>query len=191
MHDTVQVVLRDHAFQRSLRQSLWDRLLVTLTDVFVRLAKVMRGLPSGRTVALVFIALVVVFVLVRFLVAASARDAERDGRQSKKGVSTGMDPWRTADELVALARYEDAAHALYRGVIVSLARMERLRMDPSKTSGDYARELRRRSSSSLPPFVAFARRFDVLVYGHVPPDAAAVQQLRDLTTPFRARSRAA
>ena len=191
MHDTVQVVLRDRAFQRSLRRSLGDRILVAIGDVITRLARLMRGLPSGRTLALLFVAVVVLVVLVRFLVAASARDAARGGRISKRDVATGMDPWRTADELVALARYEEAAHALYRGVIASLARTERLRIDSSKTSGDYARELRRRSSSSLPPFVSFARRFDVLVYGHVPPDAAAVEQLRELTTPFRTRSRAA
>lgn len=191
MHDTVQVVLRDRAFQRSLRRSLGDRILVAIGDFVTRLARLMHGLPSGRTLALIFVAVVVLFVLVRFLVAASARDAERGGRVSKRGAASGSDPWRAADELVALARYEDAAHALYRGVIASVARMDRLRMDPSKTSGDYARELRRRSSSSLPPFVAFARRFDILVYGHVPPDAAALAQLRELTTPFRPRSRAA
>ena len=112
-------------------------------------------------------------------------------RASRRGVASGTDPWQAADELLALGRHEEAAHALYRGVILALAQAERLRIDPSKTSGDYARELRRRSSSSLSPFVAFARRFDVLVYGHVPPDAAAVEQLRNMTTPFRARSRAA
>ena len=140
----MQVVLRDRAFQRSLRRSLGDRILVAIGDAVTRLARLMRGLPSGRTLALIFAAVVVLFVLVRFLVAASARDVDKGGRISKGGVASGADPWRTADELVALARYEDAAHALYRGVIASLARMDRLRIDPSKTSGDYARELRRR-----------------------------------------------
>ncbi|CAN5290638.1 hypothetical protein BH09GEM1_BH09GEM1_02950 [soil metagenome] len=191
VHDTVQAVLRDPAFHRSLRRSLGDRILVWIAEAFTRLAKLMRGLPSGRTLALIFVGILVLFVVVRFIVAATARAEESGRRAARKGVSPGMDPWRTADELVALGRYEDAAHALYRGVILSLGQMERLRIDPSKTSGDYARELRRRSSASLRPFVAFTRRFDVLVYGHVPPDATAVGQLRELAIPFHARSRAA
>ncbi len=191
MHDTVQVVLKDPAFRRSLRKSVADRILVWLGDALMRLVKAMHGLPSGRTLALIFVGAIVLFVLIRFLVAASAR-GEVVGRRAKGRVATtGADPWRSADELLDLGRYEDAAHALYRGVILSLANVERLRLDPSKTSGDYARDLRRRSSSSFSPFVRFARRFDVLVYGHVPPDALAVEQLRELTAPFRARSRAA
>lgn len=191
VHDTVAVVLRDPAFQRSLRQSMGDRILVWLGDALLRMSKLMRGLPSGRTLALIFVALIVGVVLVRFLVSASAR-GEAVGRRARgRAASATTDPWRAADELLEGGRFEDAAHALYRGVILSIAQAERLRLDPSKTSGDYARELRRRSSSALSPFVAFARRFDVLVYGHVPPDADAVRQLRDLTAPFRLRSRAA
>ena len=191
VHDTVQAVLRDPVFHRSLRQSLADRVLVWLAEWLTRLSKVLRGLPSMRTLSLLFAGALVLFVVVRFLIAASARREEGGRRASRRGVASGTDPWQAADELLALGRHEEAAHALYRGVILALAHAERLRIDPSKTSGDYMRELRRRSSSSLSPFVAFARRFDVLVYGHVPPDAAAVEQLRDLTTPFRARSRAA
>ena len=75
---------------------------------------------------------------------------------------------------MAEGRYEEAAHTLYRGVIMSLGKAERLRVDPSKTSGDYARELRRRGAASLNPFRAFTRRFDVVVYGHGRADAASL-----------------
>ena len=178
-------------FHRSLRRSLADRILVWLAEWLGRLSKVLHGLPSMRTIVLMFVGAVVLFVLVRFLIAASARGEEGARRASRRGGPSGTDPWQAADEMLALGRHEEAAHALYRGVILSLANTERLRLDPSKTSGDYARELRRRSSSALSPFVAFARRFEVLVYGHVAPDAAAVAQLRELASPFRARSRAA
>lgn len=191
VHDTVQAVLRDPVFHRSMRRSVADRILVWLVDWFTRLSKVLRGLPSTRTLALMLVGALVLFVLVRFLIAASVRGDGGGRRTSNRGVSAASDPWQAVDELLALGRHEDAAHALYRAVILSLANTERMRLDPSKTSGDYARELRRRSSSAVFPFVAFARRFEVLVYGHVPPDAAAVAQLRELAIPFRARSRAA
>lgn len=162
-----------------------------LAEWLARLSKVMRGLPSMRTLVLLFVGALVLFVLVRFLIAASARGEEGARRSSKRGMSPGTDPWQAADELLAQGHHEEAAHALYRGVLLALASTERLRLDPSRTSGDYARELRRRSSSALSPFVHFTRRFEVLVYGHVAPDAAAVAQLRELAIPFRARSRAA
>lgn len=174
-----------------MRRSVADRILVWIADWLTRLSKVLHGLPSMRTFALLFTAALVLFVLVRFLVAASVQGEDGGRRMSRRGTPTGVDPWQTADGLLEAGRYEEAAHALYRGVIVSLASSDRLRLDPSKTSGDYARELRRRSSAALSPFVAFARRFEVLVYGRVPPDAAAVVQLRALAIPFRERSRAA
>ena len=59
------------------------------------------------------------------------------------------------------------------------------------TSGDYARELRRRSAASLVPFRAFTRRFDAVVYGHVGATAASVAELRELSRPFRTELRAA
>lgn len=191
MHDTVAVVVSDPAFRRSLRQSIGDRILVWLGDLLLRLSKAMRGLPSSRTLALIFIGAIATFVVIRFLIAASARGEPAGRRRRGSTAATDVDPWHSADELLELGRFEEAAHALYRGVILSLSHLERLRLDPSKTSGDYARELRRRSSPSFSPFVAFSRRFDVLVYGHVLPDADAVHQLRELANAFRPRSRAA
>jgi hypothetical protein len=76
-------------------------------------------------------------------------------------------------------------------VLLSLARGERMRLDPSKTSGDYARELRARGSSAYQPFRAFARRFDVGVYGHGRCDAVLIAELRALAAPFATRARAA
>jgi hypothetical protein len=73
-------------------------------------------------------------------------------------------------------------------VLESLARSEHLRLDPSKTSGDYARELRTRGSSSHAPFRAFGRRFDVAVYGHGGCDEAAIAELYRLAAPFRPRA---
>ena len=77
------------------------------------------------------------------------------------------------------------------GLAAGFQQAERFRLDPSKTSGDYARELRARGSSSYPPFRAFSRRFDVAVYGHGGCDAALIRDLRALAAPFAPRARAA
>ena len=87
--------------------------------------------------------------------------------------------------------YEEAAHALYRAVLVSIAQVERIRLDPAKTSGDYARELRSRGAASLSAYRAFVRRFDAAVYGHGRCDAESLEELTRLALPFAPRARAA
>ena len=166
-------------------------MLLWISDVFERLMELSRHMPSTRSLALAFVAVIGLFVVVRLFIAASARDERAERAGHRRGAVSADDPWLSADTLAAHGRYEEAAHALYRGVILSLGRLERLRLDPSKTSGDYARELRRRGAGALVPFRAFTHRFDVVVYGHGSADAAALADLRVLSAPFRARARAA
>ena len=192
VHDTVQAVLRDAAFQRSLRRSLADRALLWVTDILARLTRRFHHGPSLRAIGLGVAALLVLFVIARSWNAARARD-NRPGAGAKRrgGVATADDPWRAADALAGQGRFEDAAHALYRGVIQSIGQSERVRLDPAKTSGDYARDLRRRGAPSLVSFRAFIVRFDVIVYGHQPADATALDELLHLAQPFRTPARAA
>jgi hypothetical protein len=191
VHDTVQAVVRDPAFRRSLRRSFADRIMLWVAEWFDRLSKAFTHLPSARSVGLVFVALLALFVVVRFVIAARADDARGVRAVRRRSGTSTTDPWQVAEALLSQGRFEDAAHALYRGVIVTLGREERLRLHASKTSGDYARELRRRGSASYAPFRTFTRRFDVAVYGHGGCDAAALDELRALSEPFRPRARVA
>ena len=191
VHDTVQTVLRDPSFRRSLRRSLADRILLWLFHWLDRVARAVKHFPSGRSLGLAFVALVVLFVLTRLVIATRARAEMSNGARRARGAISLDDPWQAAEGFLADGRYEEAAHALYRGVVLSLGRDERLRLDPSRTSGDYARELRRRSSSALVPFRAFTRRFELAVYGHGGADATALGELLELSVPFRRRARAA
>ena len=192
MHDSVQAVLRDPAFRRALRNSLADRLLLQIGEWINKVGRLFRHLPSAKGFGLGVAALIVLYVVVRFVMAARADVAGRAGRAlPRPGQAGGDDPWHAADALAESGLYEDAAHALYRGVIVSIGRSERLRLDPSRTSGDYARELWRRNAPSLAPFRAFTRRFDVAVYGYGGCDADAYGELRALAVPFRERAKAA
>jgi hypothetical protein len=155
------------------------------------LSHYLHGAPSARTIALGVAGAIALVVIVRLVVAAQARDAERGAAARGARAGAGEDPWREADRLALEGRFEEAAHALYRGVITGVARAERLRLDPSKTSGDYARELRVRGSSSYVAFRAFVRRFDVAVYGHGGCTAASLDELRRLAAPFTPAARAA
>ncbi|MEO8335226.1 MAG: DUF4129 domain-containing protein [bacterium] len=191
MHDTVQAVVRDPAFRRSLRRSFADRIVLWLAEWLSKLGRALEHLPSTRSLGLAFAALLVLFVVVRFIIAARSGDGTGVRAVRRRSGTSSTDPWDSAETLLAQGRFEDAAHALYRGVIVTLGKEERLRLHPSKTSGDYARELRRRGSSSFAPFRSFTRRFDIAVYGHGGCDASSLDELRALSAPFRPQARAA
>ena len=191
MHDTVRAVVRDPAFYRSVRNSFADRLLIWLLDAIERFGKALKHLPSGRSIGLGIVVLLVIFLLARLIIATRQDSEARSGTLPRRGGSTSSDLWLSAEALAESGRHEEAAHAYYRAVISAMGRDERLKLDPSKTSGDYARELGRRNSPALAPFRAFTRRFDAVVYGYEGANAEAVAELQALSAPFRKRALAA
>src|SRR6476646_413543 len=124
-------------FRRSLPSSLAERLMAWLGEWFERIFQFVGGRTSSRVIALAFVVTLVLLVVARLVLAAQARDVE--SFTSRRGRRNGAldDPWRGAERLMAEGRFEEAAHALYRGVLASIAQREQLRLDPSKTSGDY------------------------------------------------------
>ena len=191
VHDTVAAIARGLEYRRSLRQSVLDRVLLWLGEAIAKIISFIRHLPSSRTIGLTVLGIIVALIVVRLVMAAVARDETRARRIRGAGPRSADDPFVQAERFAAEGRYEDAAHALYHGVLLALARSDRLRLDPSKTSGDYARELRARASASYQPFRAFSRRFDVAVFGHGRCDAELIADLRRLATPFTGHVRAA
>lgn len=191
VHDSVAMVLRASEFRRSLQSSIGERLMLWLAEWIDRAVRFLRGTSSARTIALTVAALLVIVILARLVAGARLRGRSAGQGNRSFGAGRGEDPWRAADRLAREGRYEAAAHALYHAVLTSVASSERLRLDPSKTSGDYARELRTRGSRAHAAFRTFARRFDVGVFGHGECDAAFVDELRRLAEPFAPRARAA
>ena len=191
VHDTVAAIARGLEYRRSLRQSFLDRMFLWVGEAIAKVIAFIRQLPSSRTIGLTILGIIVALIVLRIVVAALARDDTRARRSRRDGARAGEDPFAVADRFAAEGRYEDAAHALYHGVLLALARSERVRLDPSKTSGDYARELRKRGSASYQPFRTFSRRFDVAVFGHGGCDAQLIDDLRRLSAPFAGRARAA
>jgi hypothetical protein len=185
VHDSVQAVVDSREFRRSIQSTLGERLLLWLGEGIAKLMSLLRGLPGGRSIALGIAALLVLLVVARLVIAAQARDPDAPSRMGRRDRARREDPWRAAERLAAAGDLAGAAHAMYRGALASIAASDRIRLDPSKTSGDYARELRRRGSAAYLPFRAFSRRFDVAVYGHGRCDMALLDDLRRLAQPLR------
>ena len=186
VRDTLAAVFRDPAFERTLRQTLWRRLMDWIARVFDRLGDAIGGSPVALWAARVLLAAALLLVAGRLAYLAWAWWGSRErgaspAARARRGVG---DPWQLAHAEAAAGRYTEAAHLLYQALLQMLASRERLRLHPSKTVGDYARELRARSSSAFPAFRAFARDYEIVVYDLQACDQPRWERLRALAHPL-------
>ena len=126
VHDTVAAIARGIEYRRSLRQSLLDRAFLWLARGIERLIDFIRHLPSSRTIGLTILGLIVAAIIARLVISALARDESNTRLRRSRGVGASEDPFVAAERLAAEGRFEDAAHALYHGVLLALARSDRL-----------------------------------------------------------------
>lgn len=190
VHDTVAAIVRGRAYHRSVRSSILDRVFEWLRRLFDAIFARVPALPHAREWTIGLTLLVVALVAARLIYAAQLR---QDGTLSapRRTRITGADPWAEAERAAAEGRYTDAAHALYRTVLATLARGGRLRLHRSKTAGDYARELRLAGSSAYAAFRDFGRRYDRIIYGDGVCDAAGYAALLGAARPLLDRGQAA
>ena len=183
--DTVAAVFRQPAYDRSLRETLWSRVLAWLAGWFGRLSDAASGSRVLYWASIALLASLVVLVVARVAyVAYARREWSEGGARRRAAGARGGDPWVLARELSQAGRFTEAAHALYAALLARLAQSERLRLHPSKTAGDYARELRARSSPAFPRFRDFARAYDVVVYGLGWCDRERYERLYALAAPL-------
>jgi hypothetical protein len=187
----VDSVFQNPAFNR---YSLWQKLIGWLNDALARALAWLGGYtarlhesPLAFWTVLTILAAIFVGVLGRALYLWRLR-----GRVGARGLgwehgaarSFGRDPWRAAEELAAGGNFTDAAHALYAALLEAAARQEQVRLHPSKTVGDYVRELRGRSSTLFARFREFARSYETVIYGIGQCDETRYRRLYALAVPI-------
>lgn len=178
IHDTVAAIVRQESYHRSLRESLLQRFFRWLGDLFDWLFQSLKGTPYGRGVAIGAAAVLALLIIGRLVYATRLRSEREAHLRSERGRSgSTSDPWSEAEQLAAEGRFTEAAHALYRATLARLARRAHLRVHASKTTGDYVRELRARSSPAYDGFRQFGRRYDRIIYGHGSCDAESYAAL--------------
>ena len=187
IRDSVAAIFQRPEYSRSLRESILDRFLGWIVHWIGVLFQAVFGSRSAYWTA---VTVIVVLLAAAFGRAAYlgylGRDqrAESRGLWSRAGAGGGRDPWLLAQELAARGNHTDAAHALYRALLEALARHDRVRLHPSKTVGDYVRDLRQRSSSLFTSFRDFARSYETVVYGVGFCDPERYERLLALATPI-------
>jgi uncharacterized protein DUF4129 len=185
IRDTVERVFRGPSFDRTARGTLGGLLWRYIEKVITSIFDAINESPALRTTLLwTGFGLIGLFIL-RFLYVAAQRGGlvARGGSMDTRGAAAG-NPWQAAQRAAAQGNYTEAAHYLYAALLVGVARKERLRLHPSKTAGDYVRELRRRSSPAFPPFRSFVRSFEFIIYGRGECDRAQFEALRAIAAPL-------
>jgi hypothetical protein len=178
VHDTVAAIVRQAAYDRSLRQSLADLFFRWMGETIERLLRAIE-IPDARRLAIGLAVLLAVLVVARILYMEQLRSDDTWRSRRRAGARRGaiVDPLADAERFAADGRFTDAAHALYRALLVRLSSRERLSLHPSKTSGEYARELRAAGSPAYAPFRRFGRRYDRVLFGRGSCDATAYAAL--------------
>ncbi|MGQ0538915.1 MAG: DUF4129 domain-containing protein [Gemmatimonadaceae bacterium] len=168
IHDTVAAIVQQDVYQRRFTRSLAQRFWAWLGDQLNALFQFVAATSTARIVTLALCVILVAAVALRMLYAARAA-RERPGRARTSGAIGSSRHPATLDEARRLARagrFADAAHVLYAAVLDALATRRLVMLHPSKTSGDFARELRARGHPAYPPFRTFTARFDRVFYGY-------------------------
>ncbi len=171
VRQAVEAVFRSPAYNRT---TLLGRFGAWLWEMFLRFLDWLRPpidrmhgsvvLYWGVIIAVGALAAASIARMIYLSARRRVRTAAGAGWEQVSGVPRG-DAWAAAQLLAAQGNYTAAAHALYAALLDAGARQQLLRLHPSKTVGDYVREIRRRSSPLLAGFRDFARAYEFVIYG--------------------------
>lgn len=181
IRDTLSRIVLERGYRRSVTSTLlsrgWEWVTRTLGDLFNQAA----GSRGTFLVSLTVLAVLIIATIARAVIVAQAR------RQAARRLVVEV----SADAQLAQARglaaqgaHVEAAHLLYAAVITQLVEQKRVRRHPSKTVGDYWRELRAASDGSASPYLSFSRTYEIVVYGDGLCDATRYARLEQLAAPM-------
>jgi hypothetical protein len=96
--------------------------------------------------------------------------------------------WRRAEEHAGAGRYPEGLRCLYLAVLSSLHRKNLLRYEPTRTNGEYVRQVRLAPQAPPDlhaPFEALTEKFEAHWYGSVPCAAGEYSACRRLAEEVR------
>ena len=190
IRDTMAAVFRQAAF--ASRQPSW--LARKFNQLFEWIADLLRRFSDSR-VSSPFVFWTVVTIVLLIAVAVTARLTWVSYRRRTMGIAARPelhggahvsqgDPWIAAQQHAARGDFTAAAHSLYLALLNAIARRGLVRLHPSKTVGDYVRELRQRSATVFTRFRDFARAYETVVDGTGVCDQERYETLQRLALPI-------
>jgi hypothetical protein len=188
VRDAIAAVFADDAYRRSLRDSLWSRLQHRLGEIIERILAGVGESPPLKWALVGAAVLIVAAFAARLVYVASVR-ADGRPRARRRVADRSPDPLVLARAAAASGRFMEAAHLLYLAILDELRRTERLALDPSKTLGEYRRDLGARSSGAYHAFRKFAGTYETIVWGRRSCDEPSYERLAALAEPLITRTR--
>ena len=183
-------VFRQAAFVK--RQPTW--IARKIGELFEWIGSLFQGLSGSRTSnpvlfwsIMAIVSGIAVAILARLIYVAVLRRRQGVGARSAPRGAPGIahgDPWLAAQKYAASGDFTAAAHSLYLALLGAIARRGLVRLHPSKTAGDYVRELRARSATVFTRFRDFARAYETVVYGSGVCDEERYETLQRLALPI-------
>lgn len=178
VHDTIAAIVRQPEYATPLRQSLAGRVFRYVVQRVADFIELFQGSPTSRVIVISALVLIGIVIVARVVVLRRIdAEARRTGDDRTAGGGTRRDAWAEARDRASAGDYEAATHALYSAVIDSLARTGAIKHHPSKTSGDYVREMIRRGAPTSREFRAFVRDADRVIFGNLRPSAEDYERL--------------
>lgn len=177
VRDTIAQIARAPEYQRSLKDSLLSQVFRWIGDQISDFLRFVSNSSSGRVLVTVLVVLGIALIVARILIGIRAERLQ--GRiTGPRNISAARTiQLADAERLAAMGDYTAAAHALFASLLMAGAARGEFRVHPSKTTGDYVSELRRRKASWLRPFQSFRSRYDRVIYGDVQCSADDYQAL--------------
>ncbi len=181
IRDTIARIVLERGYRRSVTSTLLSRFWDWFSDILSRLFTQAAGSRGTYLISLSVIVIVILASVARAVVVARAR---RRAASVRERSATATEQLAEARGLAAQGAYVNAAHRLYAAVVTHLVDAKRVRRHPSKTVGDYWRDLRAAGDSLAPSYRAFAAVYDVVAYGDGQCDAARWSRLEQLAAPM-------
>ncbi len=191
IRDTVDRVFSAAAYNQT---TLMGRFMMWLGEIFRKFLGLLGDLGyrigQSRTLSWLVIgvaaALVVLiaFRLVYLWQLRAIRQARSPVRFGEAWFGGGGDPLAAAERAARAGNFTEAAHALYAAILTAIARQHAISVHPSKTVGDYGRELRAAGSSLFTRYREFARTYETVIYGLGSCDRDRFERLYSIATPL-------
>jgi hypothetical protein len=181
IRDTIARIVLERGYRRSTTSTLLSRFWDWFSDILSRLFTQAAGSRGTYMISLSVIVIAIVASIARAAIVARAR---RRAASARERLVTADEQLAEARALAAQGAYVHAAHLLYAAVVARLVEAKRVRRHPSKTVGDYWRDLRAAGDSLAPSYHAFASVYDVVAYGDGLCDAARWSRLEQLAAPI-------
>lgn len=191
VRDTVAAITREAAYDRALTRSVWEQLAEWIGHAISALFGLLPRLEFGNALVVGLAGVLLALVIARLVLQSRAQREFWAGERRDVRGGRRLDPWTEAQRLAEAGAYLDAAHQLCAALLAASARRGEVTLHPAKTTGDYAREMRRRGAAAEREFHRFRMRYDRVVYDAQSCSADDYAALVAAAQPLLARERAA